>query len=115
VDKSLKRAVIGALILQAIVAYLLLHFGWQTGNGYLMRISQWSKVDTNWYLGVRCHKCETPILFALDRGGAAVEPGRAGKLVLTCSLAECRHQSDYSTAAVSRFQKQPAVLNETRS
>ena len=80
-----------------------------------MRISQWSKVDTKWYLGVRCHKCETPILFALDRSEGAVEPGPAGKLVLTCSLAECRHQSDYSTAAVSRFQKQPAVLNETRS
>jgi len=27
VDKSLKRALIGALILQAIAVYLLLHFG----------------------------------------------------------------------------------------
>ena len=53
-----------------------------------MRISQWSKVDTKWYLGVRCHKCETPILFALDRSGGAVEPGPTGKLVLTCSLAD---------------------------
>jgi hypothetical protein len=72
-----------------------------------MSISQWSKVDTKWYLGVLCHKCETPILFALDRseGAIEVEPGQAGKLVLTCSLAECRHQDDYSTAVVSRFQK----------
>ena len=80
-----------------------------------MRIPQWSKIDTWWYLGVRCHKCETPILFGLDRSEGAVEPGPAGKLVLTCSVAECRYQSDYSTAAVSRFQKQPPVLNETRS
>jgi hypothetical protein len=74
-----------------------------------MRISQWSKIDTKWYLGVRCRKCESPILFALDRSEGAVEPERAGKLFLTCARAECRHQSDYSSAPVSRFQKEPAV------
>ncbi|PYS40479.1 MAG: hypothetical protein DMG14_10465 [Acidobacteria bacterium] len=80
-----------------------------------MRISQWSKVDTKWYLGVRCQKCGTPILFALDHSEGTGQPARAGKLVLTCSLAECRHQADYSTAAVSRFQKQPPAAKEAKS
>ena len=71
-----------------------------------MRITQWSKADTKWYLGVRCQKCDVPILFALDHSDGEVQPARAGKLVLTCPLAECRHQADYSKAAVSRFQKQ---------
>jgi hypothetical protein len=80
-----------------------------------MRISQWSKVDAKWYLGVRCHKCQSPILFALDRTDGESEPAPPGKLVLTCALAECRHQADYTTAAVVRFQKQPAATNETES
>jgi hypothetical protein len=49
-----------------------------------------------------------PILFALDRTEGAEKrlPLSAGKLVLTCSLDNCRHQADYTGAAVSRFQKQ---------
>ncbi len=79
-----------------------------------MHISRWPKVDTKWYLGVQCQKCGTPILFALDHSEGDGQPLPPGKLVLTCSLAECRHQADYSTAAVSRFQKQPSVSNDTR-
>jgi len=79
-----------------------------------MRISQWSKIDTKWYLGVLCHKCEAPILFALDRSEGEGQPMPPGKLLLTCPLPECRHQADYSTAAVSRFQKKPDTMNETK-
>jgi hypothetical protein len=71
-----------------------------------MHISQWSKVDARWYLGVKCQKCRTPILFALDRSEGEGQPARPEKLVLTCSRAECKHKADYSSAAVSRFQKQ---------
>jgi hypothetical protein len=70
-----------------------------------MRISSWSKVDARWYLGVRCRKCETPILFALDHSEGEVQPTAARKLLLTCSRAECKHKADYSKAKVSRFQK----------
>jgi hypothetical protein len=68
-----------------------------------------------WYLGVRCQKCHLPILFALDRseGVGKSHPLSAGKLVLTCPLDNCRHQADYTGAAISRFQKQPANPNET--
>jgi hypothetical protein len=78
-----------------------------------MRISHWSKVDTKWYLGVHCWKCQAPILFALDHSDGQVQPAPAGKLLLTCPLAECRFQADYSAAAVSRFQKGPSAMNET--
>ena len=78
-----------------------------------MRIAHWSKVDTRWYLGVRCRKCETPILFALDHSEGESQPAAAGKLLLTCSRAECGHRADYSTAKVSRFQKPPRTPNET--
>jgi len=74
-----------------------------------MRISHWSKIDTKWYLGVLCRKCKSPILFALDHSDGQSQPERTGKLLLTCSLAGCRHQGDYSTDAVSRFRKQPAI------
>jgi hypothetical protein len=68
--------------------------------------SQWSKSgDTRWYLGVRCRKCKTPILFGLDRSEGSGDMAPAGKLVLTCSKPTCRHQADYSGAKVSRFQK----------
>jgi hypothetical protein len=68
-----------------------------------------------WYLGVRCRRCHLPILFALDRseGVGERQPLSAGKLVLTCPLDNCRHQADYTGAAVSRFQKQPGKPNET--
>ena len=78
-----------------------------------MRIAQWSKVDARWYLGVRCRKCEAPILFALDHSEGEAQPAVAGKLLLTCSRVECRHRADYSTAKVSRFQKPPRAPNET--
>jgi hypothetical protein len=76
----------------------------------IMQISRWPKVDTKWYLGVKCQKCKTPILFALDRSEGEGKPSHSGgKLVLTCPTAECRHQADYSSAAVARFQKQPGT------
>lgn len=68
-----------------------------------------------WYLGVRCRKCHTPILFALDHseGTKESQAASAGKLVLTCSLNECGYQADYTATAVSRFQKMPGKPNET--
>ena len=78
-----------------------------------MHISPRYKVDTKWYLGVRCRKCGAPILFALDHSDGELQPVPAGKLLLTCPLEECRHQADYSTAAISRFQKGPAALKDT--
>jgi len=80
-----------------------------------MRISRWSKVDARWYLGVHCRECATPILFALDHSEGEVQPAPAGKLLLTCGKAECRHRADYSKATVSRFQKPTPALNETGS
>jgi len=70
-----------------------------------VHISKWPKADTNWYLGVRCTKCRSPILFALDRSEGGQEFARPAKLVLTCSQDVCRHQADYSMAKVARFQK----------
>jgi hypothetical protein len=71
-----------------------------------MHISSWPKsADTKWYLGVRCQKCRTPILFALDRGEGENQVTPAQKLVLTCPKPECRNQADYSSAKVARFQK----------
>ena len=70
-----------------------------------MRISSWAKVDARWYLGVRCRKCDVPILFALDHSERDAQPKAPGKLLLTCSGTECRHQADYSKATVLRFQK----------
>jgi len=80
-----------------------------------MRISRWSKVDAKWYLGVHCRKCQAPILFALDHSDGEVQPAPAGKLLLTCPLAECRYQADYSGANVSRFQKEPSALTDIGS
>jgi hypothetical protein len=56
-----------------------------------------------------------PILFALDRAEGAEErpPPLTEKLVLTCSLDECKHRADYTTAAVFRFQKSPGAANKT--
>jgi hypothetical protein len=61
--------------------------------------------DTQWYLGVRCLKCKTPILFAVDRGEGTGQPAPMGKLVLTCSSPTCRVRADYTRTTVSRFQK----------
>jgi hypothetical protein len=76
-----------------------------------MHISGWPKSDNRLYLGVRCLKCGIPILFALDHSEQGSQPAPAMKLVLTCSQAECRHQADYSAAAISRFRK-PDATNE---
>jgi hypothetical protein len=48
-----------------------------------------------------------PILFALDQSDGTKEgqPVSTGRLVLTCPVDECRHQADYTTSAVARFQK----------
>ena len=80
-----------------------------------MSTYHWAKTaDARWYLAVRCEKCALPILFALDHSEGAKDDRPAAKLVLTCSVDECRHKADYTTAAVLRFQKQPAAANETR-
>jgi hypothetical protein len=71
------------------------------------------KVDARWYLGVLCRKCQAPILFGLDHSDGEAYPAAAGKLLLTCSRAECGHRADYSKAKVSRFQKPPRAQNET--
>src|SRR6267378_2111201 len=78
-----------------------------------VNISRWPKANMHWYLGVRCHKCRVPILFARDRseGEVDVPPPPAGKLVLTCPMDTCRHQADYTASTVARFQKQPADGN----
>jgi hypothetical protein len=51
----------------------------------LVRISGWSKTEAAWYLGVHCGKCNSPILFALDRSENDQEFVPVAKLVLTCS------------------------------
>jgi hypothetical protein len=79
-----------------------------------MRISHWPKVDTRWYLGVHCRRCETPILFALDHSNGETQPSPAEKLFLTCSSADCKHQGDYSAATVLRFQKTGPSATESK-
>jgi hypothetical protein len=76
-----------------------------------MHISH-SKVDTRWYLGVRCRKCCSAILFALDHSEGDAQPVAPVKLLLTCPLTECRHQADYSNASVSRFRKEPSAMKK---
>ena len=75
-----------------------------------MKISRWSKIDTRWYLAVRCVKCESPIFFALDYGDGVEDRNSPPpeKLVLTCTLASCGHKADYTSAAIMRLQKPPA-------
>src|SRR5688572_244985 len=70
-----------------------------------MNITNWSKTDTRWYLGVECCSCNAPILFSVDRTDGTAEVTPPTKLVLTCSRTECRVRSDYSAAKVTRFQK----------
>jgi len=74
-----------------------------------MKMSVWPRADLRWYLGVTCRKCRQPILFAIDHSDGLIGelPASAGKLVLTCAMDQCRHRDDYTSAAVSRFQKQP--------
>jgi hypothetical protein len=82
-----------------------------------VNVSSWPKADKQWYLGVRCRRCKVPILFAVDRsdGSGATQVPSAGKLVLTCSLVTCGHRADYTTATISRFQKETVNTNENKS
>ena len=57
------------------------------------------------YLGVRCEKCKTPILFALDRSQGESTYVPPARLVLTCSKVKCRHQADYSGAKIARYER----------
>jgi hypothetical protein len=75
-----------------------------------MKISRWSRIDTRWYLAVRCAKCQSPIFFALDYSDGVEDRNSSPppeKLVLTCTLASCGLRSDYTSAAIMRLQKQP--------
>jgi len=76
-----------------------------------VKISRWSKTDTRWYLAVRCVKCESHIFFALDHGDGDEDRNSPPpeKLVLTCTLASCGLRADYTSAAIMRLQKQPAL------
>ena len=71
-----------------------------------MRFSPAAKAASRWYLGVHCHGCKAPILFAVDHGTPPEENmPLSRKLVLTCSSEKCRHRSDYTAEKVLRFQK----------
>jgi len=67
---------------------------------------RWSSA-AQWYLGVRCQKCRTPILFAVDRsdGHEGSTAQRPATLVLTCTVDTCKHKADYTNSAVLRLQK----------
>jgi len=75
----------------------------------------WAKNDDRWYLGVKCRKCHIPILFALDRTDGEGQPVTTWKLVLTCTVDNCKHQADYTAAAVSRFQKSESAKETVRN
>jgi len=79
--------------------------------------TQWSRTDQRWYLSVRCRKCHSPILFAVDhsdgsQGGTETQP--SAMLVLTCTIDECKHRADYTDAVVIRLQKSPADVAAPR-
>jgi hypothetical protein len=76
---------------------------------------QWSHNEQRWYLGVRCRKCHSPILFAVDHsgGGPGQQAPPAGMLVLTCTIADCKHKADYTGAVILSLQKPPAEINKT--
>ena len=63
------------------------------------------KTDTRWYQAVRCERCGSPILFAIDHTEGERENPPAAKLVLTCAGETCGHRGDYTAAAVLRYQK----------
>ena len=104
---GIKAIVIGSV--PAIHSWTVFH------GSIFVNVSSWPKADKQWYLGVRCQRCRLPILFAVDRSGGIGEAQAptGGKLVLTCSGETCRHRADYTTAAVSRFQKKPVKPSET--
>jgi hypothetical protein len=76
--------------------------------------TQWFRTDQRWYLGVNCRRCDSPILFAVDysENGQNAQTPPAGKLVLTCTIGDCKHKADYTGAVVLRLQKLPTD-NET--
>jgi len=74
-----------------------------------MTFSPAAKAASRWYLGVHCHRCLAPILFAVDHEVPLQEnTPLSRKLILTCSSEKCRHRSDYTADKVLRFQKPPA-------
>ena len=77
---------------------------------------QWSRTDQRWYLGVRCRKCHSPILFAVDNsdGIQSTQTQPSTMLVLTCALDECKHKADYTGSVVLRLQKSPADVATPR-
>ena len=81
-----------------------------------MKISNWSRIDLRWYLGVPCRKCQLPILFARDHTEASEELQRrpTGKLVLTCTLDECNYRADYTDSPVFRFKKPQNLVNPNK-
>ncbi len=53
-----------------------------------------------WYLGVRCDKCETLIPLFHDSSGGKTKFAGPGQLQVTCPNPQCRLESDYSTGEV---------------
>jgi hypothetical protein len=76
---------------------------------------QWARTDQRWYLGVRCRKCHSPILFAVDHseGVQGRQTPPPATLVLTCTIDKCKYKADYTGAVVLRLQKSPADVKET--
>jgi len=75
---------------------------------------QWSRTDQKWYLGVRCRKCHSPILFAVDHtDGIQDAQTPPAMLVLTCTVDKCKHREDYTGAVVLRLQKSSGDVTET--
>jgi hypothetical protein len=78
-------------------------------------------VDTTRYVGVRCEKCDRPILFGIERT-SRTGAHAAARLLLTCAEPSCRHRADYAEDRVSRFEKDangvifvvPRALSETK-
>jgi len=74
---------------------------------------QLSRTGPRPYLAVLCEKCQLPILFALDRSDESTDfqLHGAGRLVLTCTVANCRHRADYTMTAVFRLKAQPPQID----
>jgi hypothetical protein len=59
---------------------------------------------TDWYFGVTCAKCNSPIMLFEDKSHGVVQFAGGGKLRVTCPKPECREQHDYGTDDVKNFQ-----------
>ena len=71
--------------------------------------SRWHHSEPRWYLGVRCNRCQSPILFALDHMDEADDSPKptTARLVLTCTHEGCGHKADYTAADVLRILRPP--------